>query len=280
MIKLWYVAALCISMATLGCFQEVALDGSSAAESQGVHVSEVTTPGGAQRLIHSAPTLNDGTQYNPVALIRVVNELIRRGRREAIRILAGYLVACESNDAERLDDPSGALRVLTICRVLFVPRDDASTARRIYLGAPFYGELPAVFLQWPEYPFLLYDDIPVLVESDFILAGGASDAREYLSYCDLYCTIREKPLTPGRPPCKAIEAVIATLTSSADLDPVTLLQANRLLKWQALNALRQVPGWSLDKDPLDRDNWRHYMQVEERRGLQWSLEGGVYVATR
>jgi hypothetical protein len=150
------------------------------------------------RLLDTAPELN-GSHYNPLDVIRIVNKLQLLGKNKALAVIDEYLrVASFYHGRE-----GGLFLVL---RVLFdVPKDTGSMPQ-MFVGAPIPSE-PKDPKLIPRFPILLHEDIPLLLVFGYNLGGYPEPVSRHVDYFRKEGNVRNKPLSPPDQPLGVIESI-------------------------------------------------------------------------
>jgi hypothetical protein len=114
-------------------------------------------------------------------------------------------------------------RVLPLCRMLFVRRDEPGFVRPGTGGASFLGGTD--YADWPLEPIELVDGIPFLIARGYLVAGFPEPAEKYLDYCLENC----------------------------DWNPVRYVPKTAEEKTQALGKLVKSPKWKRPLDEQERE---------------------------
>ena len=178
-------------------------------------VGPVTPLSTLAALVHSSPAW-DGATFDPGQLIRVANQLQAMGRDGAFQALHAYRDELANAPGERV---MNSTRIGLLIRVLFL----ADSFPRMQVGQ---GELPDdVAASLPLYPLMLNQDVPLLADPSFGLAGKAEDPLRQIEFCEQQCTLRSTPLAPAT----NLSTVARQIPSmSAEPQSTSLLQAQLL----------------------------------------------------
>jgi len=145
------------------------------------------------RLIDKIPSYNGGCIFDPLPLIQVVNRLQRLGKEKALAALSEYLRVA-SRQHER-----GREGVFLVLRVLFDVPEDPGYMPEMIVGAPC-PDGPRNPFRLTRYPILLQDDVPLLLVSNYMLAGVAENPERHVRYFRRVGRLRDKPLAPTNAP--------------------------------------------------------------------------------
>jgi hypothetical protein len=161
------------------------------------------------RLIHHSPS-PEPQSFDPVALITVVNHLRSLEAAEATRRLKIYHdLAATTDPYFRWRYDLDEQRLFLIIRLLFVRRDGDARMPQMYIGSTA-PSVPGDGTDWPLFPLAVRGDIPFFIADGYMLGGQPESPLRHLEYSGLYCTIRDKPLTPTQSPIEAIEELYGT----------------------------------------------------------------------
>lgn len=168
-------------------------------------------------LVHSSPAW-DGATFDPGQLIRVANQLQAMGRDGAFQALHAYRDELANAPGERV---MNSTRIGLLIRVLFL----ADSFPRMQVGQ---GELPDdIAASLPLYPLTLNQDVPLLADPSFHLAGKAEDPLRQIEFCEQQCTLRSAPLAPATD-LSFVVRQISSMSVSAEPRSASLLQAQLL----------------------------------------------------
>src|SRR5688572_14972480 len=150
------------------------------------------------RIIHQAPTAQDGLRFDPRSLIRAVNHLHAQGKERALLALRAYDKL--SRDLSRGDKSKHQVdeyRILPIVQILF------ERPKPFGLGEADV-DAPAK-LHWPLFPLALVEDVPFMVVSGYSLEGRGENPADRLRDG---LTMRAEPLAPRRTALEAADELI------------------------------------------------------------------------
>ncbi len=133
-----------------------------------------------------------GIQYNPRAMISVVNKMQARGKADSLAAIKEYLKV----DPE-VATTSPRDTALLVLRVLFeVPHEHGHAPRlligKLIPGAPATREAE---LALPHYPVLMANDLPLVMTLDYACTGDAA-ATWHVAYYENHGVLRKRPLRP------------------------------------------------------------------------------------
>jgi hypothetical protein len=237
----------------------------------------------AVRAIERSPTLF--WEFDPVNLIRAVNTLQAMSETRAVDALKAYNTLCES-DPRPLWPVFEAERIFWITRLLYVPKDPASSLRPPILGMPAVrvaagSDLNAVF------PLVLQDDVPFRLNSGYTLFGVAELPLAYLEYCRSAGKFRDAPLRPSSDPIAAATKFLESGRLAGLLAEPTEFFARfkEDIHGQALSAAGNFIGnprqwakkdWMIDCSEAD---WAQVSEKARIAGAVWSETACDFVAT-
>jgi len=76
-------------------------------------------------------------------------------------------------------------QVIILCRMLFEAKKDMEFRRPMIGGAAFFGRTD--YSDWPLEPIDIYDEVPILITSGYMLGGEPEPSGRYLDYCVNSC---------------------------------------------------------------------------------------------
>lgn len=157
---------------------------------------------------HKAPLLN-GHDFNPAAMVEVVNALHAMGEAAASRIVR---TRAESLDHARDDGGQGLLvrgQLSLLVRLLWCPAPPHPAWPELHLGRPDIP-LPPPDATWPLLPLVLSEDLPFLLVGGYKLGGSLLPATTVLEQLRAIAQWRPRPLMPASPPRLALEKLVAS----------------------------------------------------------------------
>lgn len=180
-------------------------------------------------VINSTPLL-DGYSYDPVAMIRVANFLIGRGKLQAISDLEAFLRVAGVNKevprrAANIDTADREI-IPFLIQLIFQPEKDGPKPPPLALSSALFPRARVIWnSQWLEattFPFVIIDDIPFLCDLRNLGMGGGGGPVErigtHLAWAKSYGVLRGEPFSPSSDPFKAVDVL---LTSAANKDQFT-----------------------------------------------------------
>jgi hypothetical protein len=224
--------------------------------------------------------MGDDEDFDPVALIRAVNELRALGKEEALDALTLYVNYCREHEDDAPARGLSEYRILPICRVLFVGSGGEERMPQLRLGQPQVFPAGIDLDDWPKYPIVMAGDLPLTCESRYALGGVAGDVMDQIAFCRIYCELRSSPLTPTDTPTGGEEALeVRLLGTDSNGYPSENTDVRQLLRRQARNALRVLPGLDSITDPFTEKDWQHLKDLEAHYEVKWSAESQSYTYT-
>lgn len=250
--------------------------------------------------------------HDPIALVRVVNELRLLGKERAIAVLRDFWVRAGFAEFKELEprtqhpsrpapvegnidmaDPDAAYLIV---RLLFSP--PPNPASRDMRRAGFFVNndgYPARFgwfvcedseHVWPSrdspYPLLVQDDIPFMMPRWHGNFGtGVFGSMNPIDWAEKYGNLVTRPLHPTDDPLAAAEHV----ANSTGLDPKNDPRAQI---WRSLSDVVGLPlpesvaepkEWS-DPQHVTDDDWKRFRDAARAAGLRWDERDQRYVRTR
>jgi hypothetical protein len=224
------------------------------------------------RLLAAVPGY--GERLDPLALIRAVNALQRRGKSTALAAIDEFLRV-----ASHLDDP-GREGVFLVVRALF----DAPPGQALppmLVGSP--SPVPADMSALPRHPLVLVDELPLSVTSGYLLAGHAESPEMHLGWYRTHGLLRAGPLRPPDDPLAAAERAFApgsALARAASLDDE---HGRAFVYDQALRAIDGVYRPAIESfdrtfadGPDVAGRWQAARAAAARPGTKWDAAREVY----
>lgn len=231
---------------------------------------------------------NDGYRFDPLPLIRAVNALQRLGKSDAVRALRAYMYwAMAGNSREGSLCCDWGERVFFICLLLFEHRDGDPQMPGLELGQP--DVVPKEKSRnWPLFPLILIHDIPFCMVNGYMLAGFPEQPWWRVDWCDAFCNVRTRQLSPDVDPAEASELLLAS-RALEDLEPTwqscdntegeERLGVNRS-RVQAVRALSNLYDrkleWELNYD--DKLDWTPHREALKKLAPRWDERSQKFVA--
>ena len=203
----------------------------------------------AVKLIHQAPSV-EGYNFDPAALIRAVNGLHPLGKEKVIAAIRAY-ISLAYKETTRPQYHVDEQRVFLILRLLFVNANGDPNMPWMAIGATSPDVRPGN-TDWPLFPLVMTDDIPLCLSGGYSLAGQAQPATSHVDYCEQNCVLRKQPLNPLKSPLLSADTIIQSKPWNR------LFPAGRdgaetefLLRTQALRAVAGITGGLPDESSLN-----------------------------
>jgi hypothetical protein len=141
------------------------------------------------RLLDTAPVLQ-GSRYNPLSTIRIVNRLQRLGKEKALAAIDEYLrVTPAPLDSEANEG------VFLVHRVLFDIPEPPGYMPVMWVGAPS-PEAPKDPKLLPRFPIVIVDDVPILVIRGYDILAVPQRVEEHVAYFRKHGKLRANQLRP------------------------------------------------------------------------------------
>jgi hypothetical protein len=228
-----------------------------------IEIGPITPLSTLAALVHSSPAW-DGATFDPGQFIRVANQLQAMGRDGALLALHAYRDELANAPGEWV---MNSTRIGLLTRVLFL----ANSFPRMQVGS---GNLPdGVAASMPLYPLTLNQDVPLLAEPGFDLAGKAEDPLRQIEFCEQQCTFRTTPLTPATD----LSTVTVQLSPvSADSRSVSLMQAQVLRLAKGVCAVPGTDSPDLFANPGLPGMLANCMSIFQSGGAVWDPVTNIY----
>jgi hypothetical protein len=137
-------------------------------------------------ILGNGPAISGGS-YRCADMVRVVNQLRRLGKRDAIRLLKQYIQRSRLED----DDP---VKIILICRCLFENPKGWNPPR---LGEPVPEVAEAAVKKFPAFPIGFSRRVPFLVIGGYRLGGRPENPMVTLRQCETLSLIESDLPTIG-----------------------------------------------------------------------------------
>jgi hypothetical protein len=241
----------------------------------------------ALRALDSASAL-EGVAFDPLAVVRAVNELLPLGKEAALAAITEYARVCPHNAFGQ--DQGGFL----VLRCLFDPPCDAVYVPPVVdLNEVFYGRpgpqrviqagrmLPLDLQETgvrlsdepdapPRYPILILDDVPLMLVGRCLLLVDPYHAniQEHVEFCRAHCDLRKGPMRPSCDPVAVLEKLKASpYYAFSDGDGMILRQLARLM----------APVLGPDVQAASNAGVSEMKEVLSRPRVRWDPDRNTYV---
>ncbi|MBD2773376.1 hypothetical protein [Iningainema tapete] len=141
-------------------------------------------------IVHSCSGWN-GYTFDPRSYILAVNTIYPEGKSWVISALRDYCHLLIDNGDWIIE----ATKVFFLLRILFVPKEHNIYFPRIKLGISASSQMLTNH-DFPIYPLVLLEDVPLLIVGEFILGGLPENPLAQIDFCEHYCQLRTTPLHP------------------------------------------------------------------------------------
>jgi len=224
----------------------------------------VTTLSALAALVHSSPAW-DGASFDPGQLVRVANQLQAMGRDGALQALHAYRDELANAPGERV---LNSTRIGLLVRVLFLSPAGFPTMQ---VGQ---GDLPDdIAASMPLYPLTLNQDVPLLADPSFSLAGNAEDPLRQIEFCEQQCTFRSTPLAPTVDLSSVTQQVAPASTDSRS---VSLMQAQVLRLAKSVCAIPGTDSPDLFANPGLSGMLANCINIFQSGGAVWDPVSNTY----
>ena len=226
------------------------------------------------RLIHKAPSYNDGLRYDPLVVIRIVNTLQPLGKERALAAIDEYLRVA----SDEFGSP-GREGVFLVLRVLFDVPPDPGYMPMMFCGRPS-PEGPHDSKQLPRFPILLIDDVPLLLVHGYSLGGSPEQPESHVEYFRKKGLIRSKPLVPPDSPLRLYDSCVKTAGWPKDTwaNDRKLLVANQLLTLvdSVYRTTRSEDGYRFWAENDADDKWKVIAGKIAKLDIRWNAKKCCY----
>jgi hypothetical protein len=233
-------------------------------------------------LVDQAPDIFD---FDPAALVRVVNGLLPLGKKKVLAAIEEYervamsvsplLEEDEWIQSSRKERPNhrrklGDNHLMAVMAVLF----EGNGSPRVGLGKVLS---PTPATDTPTLPLVVVDDVPLIILGGLALAGHPSSASGIVPFYRKYGRFRQNPLRPSG----YVDAVLAHAEAvplarqvperdRGQLRPLLQMQLMEMLTplYPASRYSRQVPP--------SPQKWNGVMADLQQRPIRWNISVGRY----
>ena len=214
-----------------------------------------------------------GIHFNPQLLIKVFNYFYKIGLDQSLQVLRDYCSLAQQTASEYNPE-----NVFLIARILFVLKDEKKELPQLVLGQPDFEE-PDNRTLFPLFPLHIYQDIPLLLIGGYLVGGQGQPPLDHLKWCEQYCQIRSKTLTPNDNPLGCVDRFLRS-DAWLSLNPEEWHYS--MLRLQALHAVSNIYPIS-QKDERDilsstdaERNWYKHRQKFELLNVSWNIRKDEY----
>jgi len=173
----------------------------------------------------------DGYTFDPGTHIRAVNALLAQSHANLIADLRDHVRTARNR---------AGMGVLLLLRLLFEPIGSQTAFPPLCIGKLTDVDSPPLS-EYPLYPLVLAEDVPLLIVTGFFLGGLPSDPWSHIKFCEEHCRMRSKALRPPDNPLGLADDVLASpdwYRAESDHDHGVLrAQVLRLVR-----SVHRVPG--------------------------------------
>lgn len=214
----------------------------------------------------------EGYTFDPGTYIRAVNYLYDKEQSFIISELREYL--CSANKSIISDNT----RVSFLLRLLFQPPTDPGVPfPLIRVGKPMDSDHAPV-KDFPLYPLVLIEDVPLLIVTGYILAGLPEDPEKHIEFCERHCRLRTTPLRPPDNPLPLVESLMTSKTwyrKEAEHD-AGILRTQLLRLVRAVYALPGIDEPNYFSHLIPLSSWEHCVRTYDRLHAVWDEEKNDY----
>ncbi len=245
-----------------------------------------------QKIINTSPLPAAGG-FDPVALIRAVNELHALGKDKALAELRSFAKEARGFPTFEVrvpEDISTADKqcLFAIIMLLFEADSPKYPVPNPALGGPLPSPGAKDWPLWPLYPFVVEDDIPFCLAEGFVLAGMATPPETHIKWAEQHGRLRTKPLRPKTDPVTAATKILATPQGQRLFGKDCKAEHyHGILMHQALAALpgllppTKERGRFITSKNYDGDaDWRDCQQKAAALDLRWDADAMKWVKGR
>jgi hypothetical protein len=219
-------------------------------------------------LIDKAPTYNAGCDYDPLLIIQIVNTLQPLGKEKALAAIEEYLRVASSFHSPAREG------VFLVLRVLFDVPTDPGYMPHMYVGAPSPAT-PKDSKEFPRFPILIQDDVPLLLVSGYVLAGFPEQPESHVKYFRENGQLRKALLQPGNAPLELLSSCLKRARQLYQEDNGT--DGKLLLANQILNMIDSVYRRDSDWPKGDVDGqWKSVEATVAKLDIRWNRDKNRY----
>lgn len=215
----------------------------------------------------------EGYTFDPGTYISAVNALHGEDQDSVIAGLRAYAHSIVKN----MDLAKDITRVFFLLRLLFIPADPEVRFPPIRVGRLIDINNPPL-QDFPLYPLVLIEDVPLLIVTGFMLSGLPEDPMNHIEFCERYCFLRTRPLCPPDNPLPLAESLMTSKTWHRE----EVEHDRGVLRSQLLRLVRDVytlPG--VDEPTyyskiIPSDIWENCVCTYNRLHAVWDEEKNDY----
>lgn len=182
-----------------------------------------------------------GWEFNPAALLWVVNSLQARGVDEATGMVLAQAIAIDRAEQSVEDGYAALGRLYLVARLLWCPAPPHRAWPVLQLGRPDV-DLPPPDALWPLLPVVLSQDVPFLLVGGYKAGGALLAAHESIKILLAMAQWRSQLLLPQSSPMAAMQNLVASQlwgkripkAQRGLVEALLQAQARRAEEWKAL----------------------------------------------
>lgn len=145
----------------------------------------------------------ESREFDPVALVRVVNTLQAMGEDGSRAVIDEYMKLCMYDLSRAAYYGLSEDRLFYVLRLLYVRRDGQPNMPEIVQGS---CGIPQPSEDDPTWPLVMENDLPfnVIAGQAVNVSGYVTQIEKHLDYVKKHCQLRPKPLVPASDPLTAV----------------------------------------------------------------------------
>ena len=213
----------------------------------------------------------DGYIFDPLSYIRAVNYLRAEEKSMIIADLRSYIQPL----SKRLVPESTS--VFFLLRLLFEPVDPGVRLPVPGVGGPM-DTGPVVAEDFPLYPLVLINDVPLLIVPGFFLGGLPEDPSRHIEFVERHCRVRPLSLVPPDNPLSLADDLLSSEIwyRPASEDDKAILRA------QLLRLVRDAyPVHGVFEDIfygklMEEGVWKRYEEIFASLSIVWDQNENNY----
>jgi hypothetical protein len=219
----------------------------------------------------------DGYTFDPATYLQAVNRLHNQDANLLLEYLEEYITSI-LNQPKMLENIT---RIFFLLRLLFVPQKPGQPFPEIRVGTPDDPNPPPA-KDFPIYPLLLIEDVPLLIVAGFNLGGLPQSPLEHLEFCRKECRVRPAPLHPPANPLPLADQLLSSKQWYREKEGAEASENRAILRAQLLRLVRSAyPLPNVDDmsffTTLENDaDWKNHLQAFERLKATWDDSKNAY----
>lgn len=218
-----------------------------------------------------------GLDFNPVELVRAVNQLHSLGSPEALFVLKQF---CNDHPNDGFGSKHQSIEL--VVPFTFVPENVQNKLPEPDYGGNFPMAYRLVLDNW-RHRVVVQDGLPLHTVYVRGASGLSGDQTYLIEWAEEHGRLRDTPMTPTNDPFRAVNKLIAKMNASS------LGESREISKWtirhlrmQAYRSVANIPGIVDDDNslaPYDDERWANLVNVADHLGIFWDVRCQCYMAT-